>query len=234
MPPLGHTTAAAAATASSVARHHLRLQDVEGVGPAGKLAKVNHGYARNFLVPNQLALVVPRPRRGHRAAAAAEARSSSGAGAVARQQQAASSSGPLQLSLEKQQQQFDKLIKTLTGAPLVGEGQAVQAVQAGRRRPGLSGRAGDSLLLCAALQTGVGQECGAAMAHGAPSCRCCLHSTLCLSAADPQAPHQGWAGTRAGAAGTGHSGWVRLYTVRAGPCVVPAGADRLLRCLASD
>jgi ribosomal protein L9 len=80
---------------------------------------VNHGYARNFLVPNQLALVVPRPRRGHRAAAAAAARSSSGAGTVARQQQAARSSGPLQLSLEKQQQQFDKLIKTLTGAPLV-------------------------------------------------------------------------------------------------------------------
>lgn len=108
---------------SSAACRHLRLQDVEGVGPAGKLAKVNHGYARNFLVPNQLALVVPRPRRGHRAAAAAEARSSSGAGAVARQQQAASSSAPLQLSLEKQQQQFDKLIKTLTGAPLV-RGQA--------------------------------------------------------------------------------------------------------------
>lgn len=80
------------------------------MGPRGKLAKVNHGYARNFLVPNRLAVVVPRPRRGQQQAAAA-----SDAG----EQQAVQQSSPAQLSLDWQQQQFDKLMKTLTTSTLV-------------------------------------------------------------------------------------------------------------------
>ncbi len=83
------------------------LQDVEGIGAAGAQARVNHGYARNFLVPNKLARVVPRPRRGAAAAAAAEAAA------------AAPRSAPGEPTLERQQQQFDKLMKTLTGSTLV-------------------------------------------------------------------------------------------------------------------
>lgn len=70
---------------------------------AGKQTRVNHGYARNFLVPNKLARVVPRPRRGAAAAAAAEAAA------------AAPRSAPGEVALERQQQQFDKLMKTLRG-----------------------------------------------------------------------------------------------------------------------
>ena len=77
------------------------------MGEAGKQAKVNHGYARNFLVPNQLARVVPRPRRGAAAAAAAEAAA------------AAPRAAPGEQNLERQQQQFDKLMKVLTGGTLV-------------------------------------------------------------------------------------------------------------------
>ena len=92
----------------------VRLQDVKGVGPAGKLAKVNHGYARNFLVPNRLASVVPLPSRRRRAARGAEAAASSSSTA-----QAQPSLRPVQLSLERQQQQFDKLMKSLTTTVLV-------------------------------------------------------------------------------------------------------------------
>lgn len=87
------------------------LQDVEGVGAAGAQTRVNHGYARNYLVPNKLARVVPRPRRGAAALAAAEAAA------------AAPRSVPGQPTLERQQQQFDKLMKTLTRSTLVrGQG----------------------------------------------------------------------------------------------------------------
>ncbi|PRW59172.1 50S ribosomal L9 [Chlorella sorokiniana] len=82
------------------------LEDVEGVAAAGTQARVNHGYARNFLVPNKLARVVPRPRRGAAALAAAEAAA------------AAPRSAPGEPTLERQQQQFDKLMKTLTGSTL--------------------------------------------------------------------------------------------------------------------
>ena len=57
------------------------VQDVEGVGAAGTLAKVNHGYARNFLVPNRAARPVAKaPRAGGAAAAAAAARQRLGSG----------------------------------------------------------------------------------------------------------------------------------------------------------
>lgn len=39
------------------------MQDVNGLGPAGTLCKVHHGYARNFLIPNKLAAI----RRGKQA-----------------------------------------------------------------------------------------------------------------------------------------------------------------------
>lgn len=84
---------------------------MEGVGAAGAQTRVNHGYARNYLVPNKLARVVPRPRRGAAALAAAEAAA------------AAPRSVPGQPTLERQQQQFDKLMKTLTRSTLVrGQG----------------------------------------------------------------------------------------------------------------
>ena len=89
---------------------------MEGVGIAGKVARVNHGYARNFLVPNKLAMVVPRPRRG-KVAAEAEGGAAQQAGS------AAARSNPAEVSLEKQQQQFDKLMKTLTGSTLVRGGR---------------------------------------------------------------------------------------------------------------
>lgn len=82
------------------------------MGEAGRLAKVNHGYARNFLVPNQLARVVPRPKRGRLAVPDTEA-------AVA-----APRAAPGEPTLEKQQQQFDKLMKTLTATTLVRRGEA--------------------------------------------------------------------------------------------------------------
>lgn len=96
---------------------HDALQDVEGVGTQGSVARVNHGYARNHLVPNRLARVVPRARRGHLPAAAAAAADADAAAAAAA---AARAAAPGAQSLERQQQQFDKLMKTLTGSTLVG------------------------------------------------------------------------------------------------------------------
>jgi len=89
------------------------LQDVERVGEAGKVVRVNYGFARNFLVPNRLAVAVNSLPRHARPDVG-----SSSAAAVQRHEVAASSSE--QQSLERQQQQFDKLVKTLTGSPLVG------------------------------------------------------------------------------------------------------------------
>lgn len=77
------------------------------------MARVNHGFARNFLVPNKLAAVVPQPRRRRGSSSADEA----AAEQQQRQQAAAASSGDH--TLERQQQQFDKLLKTLTGSALV-------------------------------------------------------------------------------------------------------------------
>ena len=44
------------------------FQDVDGIGAAGAIAKVNHGYARNYLVPNKLAAV----RRGKQSGSVAD------------------------------------------------------------------------------------------------------------------------------------------------------------------
>ncbi len=84
------------------------------MGAAGKTVKVNHGYARNFLVPNRLAVAMPLPRRGQPAADAASSR-----GPQQRQEQHVAQSSSTQLNLEKQQQQFDKLLKVLTSSTLV-------------------------------------------------------------------------------------------------------------------
>ncbi|KAL4445852.1 hypothetical protein ABPG77_009051 [Micractinium sp. CCAP 211/92] len=89
------------------------LETVEGVGTAGRMARVNHGFARNFLVPNKLAVVVPQLRRRRGSTGADEA-----AAEQQRQQQVAAAASPGQQTLEKQQQQFDKLLKTLTGSTL--------------------------------------------------------------------------------------------------------------------
>ena len=58
---------------------HLRLavpamppvQEVEGLGASGRQTKVNHGYARNYLIPKRLAAVQPMQRQGGGGAAAA-------------------------------------------------------------------------------------------------------------------------------------------------------------------
>ncbi|KAL4425745.1 hypothetical protein ABPG75_009761 [Micractinium tetrahymenae] len=102
------------------------LETVEGVGTTGRVARVNHGFARNFLVPNKLAMVVARPRRGRADAGGDEA-------AAGQQQQQAAAASPGQQTLEKQQQQFDKLLKTLTGTTLTikrrtTDGQALEHV----------------------------------------------------------------------------------------------------------
>lgn len=99
------------------------LQDVEGVGAAGQVVRVAHGYARNHLVPSQQGVLLPLPRRRRgrgRDAAAADAAAAS----VQQQQQRQAAANPAAQSLEKQQRDFDKLMKTLTGSTLV------------RRRPG--------------------------------------------------------------------------------------------------
>ena len=52
---------------SNVYANYFIFQDVDGMGAAGTIAKVNHGYARNYLIPNKLAAV----RRGKQAGSVA-------------------------------------------------------------------------------------------------------------------------------------------------------------------
>ena len=52
------------------------LQDVEGLGPAGKPTRVSHGYARNYLLPKRLVQV------GHQIAAQAAGTTASRAAAA--------------------------------------------------------------------------------------------------------------------------------------------------------
>ncbi|KAL4859895.1 putative dolichyl-diphosphooligosaccharide--protein glycosyltransferase subunit 3B [Chlorella vulgaris] len=88
------------------------LKDVEGLGTAGQVVRVNHGYARNWLVPKQQCAVAAlrHPDRRQRG------KPNVAAGSWA--QQAARPSTPAQMTLEKQEQQFDKLVKTLTSSTL--------------------------------------------------------------------------------------------------------------------
>lgn len=184
------------------------------------MARVNHGFARNFLVPNKLAVVVPQLRRRRGSTGADEA-----AAEQQRQQQVAAAASPGQQTLEKQQQQFDKLLKTLTGSTLVG---------------GLGMRASESL--CSFWRFSCFQQAvsgdtwnwqrgrmkeWARMQQPVEQCRrqqpqreagrflaTLIMWSLPCSTADAQAANHGWPGTRAGIDGAGHQRWVW----REGPC----------------
>ena len=96
------------------------VQDIDGLGAAGKLVKVNHGYARNFLVPNRLAAV----RRGKQSGSvsgmdnaaatpeAAAARPSVPSSALSKEERK-------QLQLEQERRQLAVVIKKLTTQTLV-------------------------------------------------------------------------------------------------------------------
>ena len=90
------------------------------MGSAGQLARVNHGYARNFLVPNRLAM--PAAAGPHRSRRPPAAEAGSSASAAQQAAAAAERNSQAQLTVEKHQQQFDKLMKTLTGSTLVRGG----------------------------------------------------------------------------------------------------------------
>ncbi|KAL4519462.1 hypothetical protein Ndes2526A_g01931 [Nannochloris sp. 'desiccata'] len=96
------------------------LQDVDGMGAAGTIAKVNHGYARNYLVPNKLAAV----RRGKQAGSVAEiqeqSNTSSSSAAMAVAGSATAPSGALneeereKLLVAQQRRRLESAVKKLT------------------------------------------------------------------------------------------------------------------------
>lgn len=102
------------------------LQDVEGFGTAGQAARVTHGYARNFLVPNQLAQVQPRVRhrqRGggmHAATAAGEAEAGPSASALGAATPAQAAGPPGEADeWSSQQQEAGAAIRRLSTSPLM-------------------------------------------------------------------------------------------------------------------
>eukprot|EP00887_Chlorella_sp_A99_P000764 scaffold5.g764.t1 len=110
----GQLQQARGAKAAPVKLPVLLLQEVEGVGASGKLARVNHGFARNYLIPKRKAVIA------HRADDEAEA-ASSGGGA-----QAAADEVPR--GLAQQQRQAEAAIKKLITSPVTikrktGDGQ---------------------------------------------------------------------------------------------------------------
>lgn len=96
------------------------------MGAAGTIAKVNHGYARNYLVPNKLAAV----RRGKQAGSVAEiqeqSNTSSSSAAMAVAGSATAPSGALneeereKLLVAQQRRRLESAVKKLTTQTLVG------------------------------------------------------------------------------------------------------------------
>lgn len=96
------------------------MQDVDGLGAAGNLVKVNHGYARNFLVPNKLAAV----RRGKQSGSVAGLEDTAAEASAARASvpsSALSEEDRKQHQLESQRRQLALVVKKLTTQTLVSK-----------------------------------------------------------------------------------------------------------------
>jgi ribosomal protein L9 len=101
------------------------FQDVDGMGTAGTIAKVNHGYARNYLIPNKLAAV----RRGKQSGSVADIQEYSNASSISAAATAASggvaASGALneeereKLMVAQQRRRLESAVKKLTTQTLV-------------------------------------------------------------------------------------------------------------------
>jgi len=96
------------------------VQDVESLGAVGKVVMVNHGFARNFLVPQRLAAV----RRGKQSGSISHVHDRMSTGPSE-----PSSSAPLhndqdsgermQFAIDQQKKRLEAAVKKLTTIPLV-------------------------------------------------------------------------------------------------------------------